>query len=62
MGLFSRKTPSFATEAGNRQHAKNARKNAAKARRNGDHKYAQQCEDFAAEADRQADMSKRLGR
>jgi hypothetical protein len=62
VGLFSRKAPSFTTEAGNRQHAKNARKNAAKARRAGDPEYAQQCEDWAIEADKQAELSKRLGR
>ncbi|MCX5158105.1 hypothetical protein OOK39_02165 [Streptomyces sp. NBC_00264] len=62
MGLFGRSTPSFSTEAGNKQHAKNARKNAEKARRTGDQDYAKHCEDWAAEADKQAELSKRLGR
>ena len=62
--MFGRKSssPSYTTEAGNRQHAKNARAHAAKARRDGDHEYAKHCEDWAAEADKQAAISKRLGR
>ncbi|OUD04658.1 hypothetical protein [Streptomyces swartbergensis] len=62
MGRFSRKAPNFSTEAGNRRAAKNAAKEAKKARRAGDHERASEREGFAAEALRQAEYSKRLGR
>jgi hypothetical protein len=62
MGLLNRKTPNFSTEAGNRRAAKDAAKAAKKARRAGDHERANEREGFAAEALRQAEYSKRLGR
>ncbi|MFJ9740843.1 hypothetical protein [Streptomyces sp. NPDC101166] len=62
MALFSRKPPNFSTEAGNLRAAKDAEKAAKKARRAGDHTKAEEREGFAAEARRQAEYSRRLGR
>lgn len=62
MGLFSRKSPVFSTEAGNLRAAKDATKAAQKARRAGDNERAEEREGFAAEALTQAEYSRRLGR